>query len=402
MQTRYENQKSFLFSQFRKSLPVGELFFAQGIGRRYAHSHADVFVAARGFRAEAAPADAELAAAGRRRRDVHFHFAVEGGYAFLRAEYGFPWSQRNLADDIMAVHTEHGMSGIMHGKVKIACRITGIALAAQAELAAVADTGGDGDLEAGSRDARAERDLLGTASASLFQCDVYFGLDVGTATRTARTAAKAAETAKASAHASHTAHIHSPAHGLHGHAIHIHWSLHSSHIHTARSRLGSAPTQGRCNLIRRTTCNGLPKGILGAVNHNRIRKQHKVSLRKPNHGLGAVHRLPRIAGQTRELAVLGQLRNLRTRMASHNLRNDGERHLVKVGVLLIVNQTHQFLGEVCGKHIQVVSCKSGRIIGHNSDNSVRKLCQERITVNRLNRGLVHGNLRASHCPYIMG
>ena len=188
---------SLLAGEFGQRLPVGELFFAQGIGRRYAYSHADVFVAARGFRAEAAPADTEPAPAGRTGGDVHFHFAVEGGYAFLRAEYGFPWSQRNLADDIMAVHAEHGMSGIMHGKVKIACRITGIALAAQAELAAVADTSGDGDLEAGSRAARAERDLLGTASASLFQRDVYFGLDVGTATRTARTAAKAAETAKA-------------------------------------------------------------------------------------------------------------------------------------------------------------------------------------------------------------
>ena len=72
----------------------------------------------------------------------------------------------------------------MHGKVKVAGRVAGVALAAQAQLAAVADAGRDIDLQAGSRTAGRKRDLLGAAPAGFLEGDLDLGFDVGTAART--------------------------------------------------------------------------------------------------------------------------------------------------------------------------------------------------------------------------
>ena len=148
---------------------MGQLFFAQVFRFGNADDHVDVFVAALGFRAKAAPAHAELASAGGSCGYVHLHVAIERGDTLLRAEHSLPGSEHDITGNVEAFHAELGMSGIMDSEVKIARRVAGIAFSAQAELSAVAYAGGNVYLQAGGRSSGRERDLLGAAPASFLE-----------------------------------------------------------------------------------------------------------------------------------------------------------------------------------------------------------------------------------------
>ena len=102
-----------------------------------------------GHGGEAFAAEAEAGAAAGAGRDGEGDGAFDGAHRDSGAESGFPGGEEQISFEVAAVEAEDGMRGDVDSEVEIAGGAAGhrLALAAQADAAAVGDAAGDFDIE---------------------------------------------------------------------------------------------------------------------------------------------------------------------------------------------------------------------------------------------------------------
>ena len=102
-----------------------------------------------GHGGEAFAAEAEARAAAGAGRDGEGDGAFEGADRDFGAEGGFPWGEEEISFEVAAIEAEDGMRGDVDREIEIAGGAAGhrLALAAQANAAAVGDAARDFDIE---------------------------------------------------------------------------------------------------------------------------------------------------------------------------------------------------------------------------------------------------------------